>query len=208
MEFLNNTSRSQLWNLHGLRATWTFSVLCFLAVILTIAVEARSTHKLKLQNYTLQSIEPIANIKHNSYSAHDIVSANLFGRLPQKPIAVAPKPTTLDLNLDGILWASNGINSRAIITSGKKRPELYSVDQEILGTSGVSVNEIKENEVILYRNGLFESLPLVKATISGNRKIVAYSSPSHSEVRSVAPDDYEAYTKSILDAQKESEQLE
>lgn len=200
MELLNTISRSRLWTNHGLKLVWGLAILWFLVVISTITLDTTSTHRIKLQNYSSQTIEPIKRAGQANYSVQDIISANLFGDPTPKKIAITPKPTTLNLSLDGLLWASDSSTSRAIIASGKKKPELYSIGQEIIGASGVSIKEIQPDEVILNRNGLAESLPLVKSTISGNRKVVVYNVPS-----SNAPDDYDAYTKSLTDAQRETD---
>ena len=87
----------------------------------------------------------------------------------------APK-TTLNLTLQGILWATDANIARAIIMTGKKKSELYSVGEAIKGAQA-SVKEIRDGEVLLDRNGTTESLPLLKKTSSGNRQVISFSDP-------------------------------
>lgn len=201
MESLNFMCR--FWHHHALKFAWTLTALCFLAVISTIMWDVKSGHRIKLKNYSPQTIELIQNTGQSNYRVKDIISANLFGDPTPKKITIAPQPTNLDLSLDGLLWASDNYASRAIITSGKNKSALYSIGQEIIGAGGVSIKEIQQNEVILNRNGLTESLSLIKSTISGNRRSIAFNLQNSNLASSTAPDDYDTYTRFVADAQKE-----
>jgi len=200
MKLLNTKFR--LWNRHGVKVVWTLTIVWLLVILWTIAWDTRSHHQIKLENYSLQTIDLAQNTKLSYYRVQDITSANLFGDPTPKKITIAPKPTTLDLSLDGLLWVSNGSASRAIIASGKKKPKLYAIGQEIVGANGVSIKEIQRNEVILNRNGLTESLSLIKSTINDDQRLIDYNLQNPTLAGITAPDDYEAYSKSVADAQK------
>jgi len=118
--------------------------------------------KVKAENYKPQKIKAIKRKKNTKYRINDVVKANFFGDpKPKKKITNAPK-TTLNLTLKGVLSASDTAVARAIIVSSKsKKAKLYSVGDEIKG-SGASIEEIRQFEVILNRNGAIESLPLKK----------------------------------------------
>jgi len=200
MKLLN--TKIQLWNRHGVKIVWALSIVWLLTILSTIAWDVRSNYQTKLENYSLQTIDLVQNTKLINYRVQDITSANLFGDPTPKKTTIASKPTTLDLSLDGLLWASDGFASRAIIASGKKKPKLYAIGQEIVGANGVSIKEIQRNEVILNRNGLTESLSLIKSTINDDQRLIAYNLQNPTLAGTTAPDDYEAYSKSVADAQK------
>jgi type II secretion system protein C len=156
------------------------AVVCLLLAISKIAWSGYTQIKLKEENYKAQTIPPISKATKPTYNINDVVSANLFGDpAPKVVVEKAPK-TTLDLTLQGILWATDSNLGRAIIMSGKRKSELYSVGDTIKG-AGASVKEIREGEVLLNRNGATESLPLQKKAVSGNREIISFSSPNPAE---------------------------
>ena len=156
---------------------WVLAALCLLLAFSRIAWTAYSQRQIKLSNYQPQVIKPIVKSVGPSYRINDIVSANLFGNpTPVKVVQKAPK-TTLDLTLEGILWATDPSLARAIIKSGKKKSELYSVGESIKG-AGASIKEIRDGEVLLNRSGATESLPLIRKTTSGNRKVLTFANSS------------------------------
>lgn len=172
MELFNAISNNRTWNRHGTKIAICLAIFCFLLAITFIGMNIYNNNKIKQINYTPQIIKKITNSGPN-YSVNNIVAANLFGNPnPPKLIQNAPK-TTLDLTLQGILWASDNTLARAIIMSGKKNSGLYSIGEEIKG-AGVSIKEIRDNEVLLNRNGAIESLPLIKNSKSGNQQIITY----------------------------------
>lgn len=160
MNALNSISSSRIWQRHGMLIAWVFGGLCITAVAATIGWDAYQQHQVRAQNYAPQKIAPIQQAARATYQAQTIVRANLFGsevvKVKEKPIV----KTTLNLKLQGILWASEGGMARAIITSGNKKAELYAVGERIKG-AGASIKEIRSAEVLLDRNGATESLPLV-----------------------------------------------
>ncbi len=174
---MNTISNNRLWNKHGVLVVWAIGILCLLLAFSKIAWTTYSERQTKLSDYQPQTIQAIAKPAGLGYRINDIVSANLFGDpAPAKKIVkVAPK-TTLDLTLQGILWASDPSLARAIIMTGKKKSELYSIGEEIKGANA-SVKDIRDGEVLLNRAGATESLPLIKKNKSGDRAIITFSNP-------------------------------
>lgn len=172
MELFNAISNNRTWNKHGFKIAICLAIVCFLLAITFIGMDIYNSKKIKTIHYTPQTFQKI-NSSGPNYSVNNIVAANLFGNPnPPKIVQNAPQ-TTLDLTLQGILWASDNSLARAIIMSGKKKSGLYSIGEEIKG-AGVSVKEIRDNEVLLNRNGAVESLPLIKNKTSGNQQIISY----------------------------------
>ena len=180
MELLNTISNNRLWHKHGLQATWVVALLCLVVAIGKIGWTIYNQSSIKQNNYQHQAIAPLNQGTQQSYRIGDVVAANLFGDpKPRVVVTKAPK-TTLDLTLQGILWASDEQFARAIIQSGKKKTELYSIGEAIKG-AGVTIKEIRDDEVLLNRNGATESLPLVKKTSSGNRQIITFTSSTNDQ---------------------------
>lgn len=161
MELLNTISNNRVWNRHGLKIVYSVAILLCLLVLTSISWNVITHKKLKADNYSPQEIAPIVASKSRGYRVDDIVKANLFGNPNPAPVEKVITKTTLDLTLQGILSASDTQMARAIIRSGKSKSELYSIGEQIKG-AGVSVEEIKFNEVLLNRNGAIESLSLNK----------------------------------------------
>ena len=185
MEMLNTILNHRLWHKHAQKGALGLAVLCLLGVVGWISWSAHSQLKIKQINYKPQKIAAQSQTKRPSYRIQDIVAANLFGNpSPEVVVKKAPK-TTLNLKLQGILSASDQSLARAIIQSGKKSSELYSVGEKIKN-AGASIKEIRDNEVLLDRNGAIESLPLVKKVASGDRKIISYSDAVAIDTQNVA----------------------
>ncbi len=181
MEILNTIASSRTWTRHGLKIAYGVSGLLLLVSVASVAWNIRSQKQIKMANYAEQSIAPISNKVRHTYNVSDIVRANLFGDPdPVKVVKDAPK-TTLDLTLQGVLSASDNTMARAIIMSGKSNSKLYSIGESIQG-AGVSIEEIRANEVLLNRNGAIESLPLKKLKASGQDSIISYSDGSSGQV--------------------------
>lgn len=179
MELLNTISTSLIWTRHGIKIAYGVTAAFLLVSIGSIAWNIRSQNQIKAANYAEQSIAPIRNKPAHTYRVNDIVNANLFGNPNPAPVAkIAPK-TTLDLTLEGILSANDHSMARAIIMSGKRSAKIYSIGDSIQ-SAGVSIKEIKANEVLLNRNGAIESLPLkkLKGSRGDSNSIISYSGGS------------------------------
>jgi type II secretion system protein C len=173
MDLFKTISNNRLWNKHGTPVVWLLACLALLIAVSRAGWIGYSQSKIKNTNYQAQKIDPLVKSSRQLYRVSDIVSANLFGDpAPKIVVENAPK-TTLDLTLQGILWATDSTQARAIIRRGKRSSELYSVGEDIKG-AGASVKEIRDGEVLLDRNGATESLPLLKKTSSGNQPLITY----------------------------------
>jgi type II secretory pathway component PulC len=179
MELLNTISNNRTWNRHGLKIVYAVAVLLCLLIIASISWNVYSQSKLKSANYAPQQIAPIVRSTKQSYRINDIVQANLFGNPNPAPVKKVITKTTLDLTLQGILSATDEKMARAIIRSGKKKSELYSVGENIKG-AGVSIEEIKISEVLINRNGAIESLPLNTKSSKLTNSLISYNSQGSS----------------------------
>lgn len=175
MELLNTISNNRTWNRHGVTFAYGVAVSLCLLMIASVSWNVVTQKKLKLTQYQPQNIAPIVAHKAQGYRVSDMVRANLFGNPTPVPVKKVITKTTLDLTLQGILSASDAQMARAIIRSGKNKPGLYSVGEKIQG-AGVSIEEIKFNEVLLNRNGAIESLSLNKKNSSLAESLISYSS--------------------------------
>ncbi|MBX2847704.1 MAG: hypothetical protein KTR16_05255 [Acidiferrobacterales bacterium] len=177
MQAFNSLANNRLWNKHGVNIIWLLALVVLLLVLLSVGWNAWNTAKTKQVNYQPREVAPLRIATKQNYNVNDIVSANLFGDPSPAPVVqVAPKKTTLNLTLEGVLWSSDNLIGRAIIMSGKKAAILYSLGEEIQG-AGAKVEEIRDNEVILNRNGALESLPLKKILDSKSGIVVNYPDP-------------------------------
>jgi len=182
MDIISSINNNRTFNKHGVKIALGGAVLCLLIMLLHVGLTLRTQHKIKISNYEPKPAQAIRRNAQQLYRANDIISANLFGDpSPVEAVKVTPK-TTLDLTLQGVLWGTDEKIGRAIIKSGKKKPKLYSVGDDIKG-AGASVKEIKNGEVLLNRNGATESLPLIKKTSSGNNQLITYVGENHESDR-------------------------
>ena len=117
------------------------------------------------------------------YSIDTVIKTKLFGE-QAKEVAVVKRPekapeTKLDLALEGLVSANNKTIARAIISVKKKKGKLYKVGDDIKDANAV-LEEIREDGVLLNRNGIIENLAFIKKTVSGNRSTSSLSTPSQS----------------------------
>ena len=174
MQQFNAIINNRFMQKHGLKIAWAIALLCLCWMLIYVGMTVKNTMQTRASNYSVQEIQPINKSRKAPYRVRQIIDADLFGNpTPQAVVQKAPK-TTLDLTLQGILWASDSSVARAIIQSGRKDSNLYSIGEKIKG-AGAEIREIRTAEVILDRNGAAESLPLIKAKDSGNRQIITYS---------------------------------
>jgi len=168
-----NTTNASIWlSRNGVKLAWGFAILCVLFVLINLAWHVRGSYIAKKKNYAPQKQVRLVANTGPKYRINDVVRANLFGDPTPAPVAkVAPK-TTLNLTLQGVLWATDDGLARAIIKEGNKNSKLYSIGEKISGANA-SIREIRGNEVILDRNGAAESLPIAK--IKGGDSIISFT---------------------------------
>ncbi len=173
MNGFDTTNANRWLSRNSVKIAWAFAVLCLLIALANITWHIRTNYVAKKANYAPQEQFKFTASKAPTYRIHELVNANLFGDPSPQPVAKKAPKTTLNLTLQGILWATNSDLGRAIIKSGNKESQLYSVGEKIEGANA-SVREIRNNEVILDRNGASESLPIVK--LKGGEGIISYVS--------------------------------
>jgi len=172
MEIINSISNNRQFQKHGTKVGIVLGALLLIFALASAYMDFQDQKKIKTENYSPQPVTQ-RNNTIKQYNIRDIISANLFGNPAiKKPAKKAPK-TTLDLTLQGILYTKESDVARAIVMVGRKKSGLYSVGEKIKGTN-VSVKEIRDNEILLNRNGVTESLPLLKKTTSGDREIITF----------------------------------
>ena len=158
MKLLSAHNNKRFFNKYGFKLAMLLASLFVLCMILIISLKAREQYLVKQKNYQPQQIEKNNLSKRETYRVSDITSSNLFGR-PERAVATTSEKAP-----------------KTIIMAGKKQSELYSVGDTIKGGS-VEIQEIRNDEVIINRNGVLESLPLIKKTDRGNNQIFVFSSP-------------------------------
>lgn len=173
MENVNAIINNRFMQKHGLKVAWAIALLCVLWLLVHVGMTVRSSMQTRTSNYAVQDIKPVNKTRKAPYRVNQITSAKLFGDASPKAVVREAPKTTLDLTLQGVLWADDNSMARAIIQRGRQKSVLYSVGETIKG-AGVEIREIRSVEVILDRNGAAESLPLLKQTTSGNRPIVSF----------------------------------
>lgn len=180
MILFNAITNSRVIIKHGTKLAWAAAALCCIAVAWHVGSSIHEQNKIKAANYAPQTIAPINTQRNAGYQANDIVSANLFGN--PTPIVKQEKvaKTTLNLTLEGVLAASDDSLGRAIIKSGNKPAKLYSIGEEIQG-AGASLKEIRNQEVLLNRNGATESLALKKLKGSSKGSLTSFGSAARQQ---------------------------
>lgn len=184
MDMLITISNSRLRNKYGVQTAWVLALVLLVLAISRVAWTAYSQAEIKKTNYEAQTVTPIKRATQPSYRVRDIVSANLFGDPNPKIVKKEAPKTTLNLTLQGILWASEPDFARAIITSGRTRSELYSVGENIKG-AGASVKEIRTGDVLLNRNGATESLPMDKKTSGVGQPLLSFTDATNFQSASI-----------------------
>ncbi len=165
---------------HGLQIAWAIALICLCWMLVSTGMTIYSSVQTKKANYLPQEIQPINKNRKAPYRVRQITDADLFGdATPAVAVTKAPE-TTLDLTLHGILWANDDAIARAIIKSGSRESNLYSIGEKIEGASA-KIREIRGAEVILDRNGAAESLPLIKSDESGNSQIFTFNDDSYND---------------------------
>jgi len=172
MQLFNTISSHPFFHKHGPKVALIIAIFCLISLLVSSGFSLRNQKRIKAENYAPQPITSISKNKRLNYRINDVVGANLFGNPEKsKPVVRKAPKTTLNLTLHGILSTSDSNIARAIISSNKRKKEqLYSVNEKIDGANA-SIQEIREQEVIINRNGSIESLPLKKVVSEGNNII-------------------------------------
>lgn len=126
--------------------------------------------------------EPAAAPAVRGFDLSVITRAALFGvyeapsvAVPAQPVLDAPD-TRLDLTLTGIVAATDGRASRALIARGNGEEQPYAVGDMI--QPGVILEQIHADRVILSRNGALETLRLDKDSPSSAAVVAPPPTPT------------------------------
>jgi type II secretion system protein C len=172
MEILNTIQHNPTVKKHGPAVALFLAVVFLMVIVVDLVFDTIKIEQKREADYRAPAVAPKA--AKTQYRIEDAIAANLLGN-PIKKVAPQPKnvpKTTLQLELQGLLYSSRQDEARAIIKHQNKA-NLYSIGDKIKGTQ-VSIKDILETEVLLNRNGATESLPLIKKTESGNREIITF----------------------------------
>lgn len=109
----------------------------------------------------------LSTASRNDVDITEIKKLNLFGSFDSKAVAAKPKSgnqvpeniekTKLNLDLQGIIEASDPDSSWAIIGKGDKQ-KLYSIGDEIETQRGVKISKIYTSKIIISNRGTLEEL--------------------------------------------------
>jgi type II secretion system protein C len=100
----------------------------------------------------------------NATSQLDVIpTQHIFGSAATEDADFLPV-TSAQLHLTGILKNSDDQSSRIIISEAGKTGKTYSIGDEVI--SGIKINAINDDSVVLEHNGRFEKLPLVRSHIN------------------------------------------
>jgi len=117
MSGFDTTSISRILTRHGVTLAWVIAGLCLLLVLISIGWQIRSDLLAKKRDYAPQQAQTIVAREGPSYKINDVVRANLLGDPTPAPVVKEAPKTTLDLTLQGVLWATNDGLARAVIIS-------------------------------------------------------------------------------------------
>ena len=104
--------------------------------------------------------------------AADISQLNLFGapEPEQAPVEVEAPETHLDLVLEGVFVSANPNASTAIIAAGRQAGELFYPGELLPGDAVLTA--VQEDQVLLTRGGVLETLRFEEAEPGENEQIV------------------------------------
>lgn len=113
---------------------------------------------------TVKSTPSLSGTQSRTQNSFNIASALLFGEAPKETAVVAPKTEVIDapktrlrLKLLGVFVGQTDAQSTAIISEqGKSNAEFYRVGDTV--QSGVALEQVHSDRVILKRNGRLEAL--------------------------------------------------
>ncbi len=92
-----------------------------------------------------------------------IPEQHIFGSAATEDADFLPV-TSAQLHLTGIIKDANSQTSRIIISEAGQTGKVYAVGDEVI--SGIKINAINDDGVVLEHNGRFEKLPLVRTRLN------------------------------------------
>jgi type II secretory pathway component PulC len=93
----------------------------------------------------------------------NIPAQHIFGSQATEDADFLPI-TSSQIHLTGIINDADAGTSRVIISEAGQPGKIYSIGDEVL--SGIKINAINDDSVVLEHGGRFEKLPLVRASLA------------------------------------------
>jgi general secretion pathway protein C len=146
---------SARWSINiALAAVFGYSAMQLILLIGTAPLEVDKQHT-RARQLVAQVSTPALNIS-------PIVQAYLFGK--PKPVGTPiayqmPPETKLNLKLHGVYYSSDPMKSYAMIAAANGKSTSYRVGESLL--SGAVLHKIEPRQVILLRNGRYETLHIM-----------------------------------------------
>jgi type II secretory pathway component PulC len=104
-----------------------------------------------------------ANLADETSQIDVIPAQHIFGSAPTEDTDFLPV-TSAQLHLTGIIKNEDNQLSRIIISEAGQTGKVYSIGDEVI--SGIKINAINDDSVVLEHNGRFEKLPLVRTRLN------------------------------------------
>ncbi len=121
------------------------------------------------------------------YRIDDIIAAHLFGlEVVTGSAKTAAPETRLNLVLQGVLANTDPRHSRAIIAVNAEPPKTYAIGQ-ILENTDARLRTIEHNLVLIERNGVLESVPLLRGAQDNAPRTPGPLPPALEATRSASP---------------------
>lgn len=140
----------------GMGVLILFSVL-FCYSLITTLVTWKSDYTL---SHSQLAVRPANNnLDEAMQLIADIPNQHLFGLAASSENDFLPI-TSLQVRLKGIIKTTDDTQSRAIISQADKAGKIYRIGDELI--SGITINSINTDNVILEHNGRLEKLPLAR----------------------------------------------
>ncbi len=191
------TLSQQLPNLLQRNSILLPRVLCYVIVVMIAISSAKLVWGLFSNSYEQKPAMSVAasapklvapKAPRPDYGSQ-ISRLHLMGKAVVTNAAIADQntpDTSLNLTLSGVLALGAG-EGYAIIQNESKKHKYYHVDDEI--TSGVTLNSVHADYVLLNRSGRNEKLSLPKATPSGTMQLENTASRPAPTINQVDPDE-------------------
>jgi type II secretory pathway component PulC len=143
----------------------SFAVLALAGVLLLLALVnmVGSWHADFIISHSTTASTGMSNYADNETAQIDKIPAlHVFGYQATEDTDFLPV-TSAQLRLTGILRNPENNSSRVIISSSGQTGKIFSIGDEVL--SGIKINAVNDDSVVLERGGRFEKLPLVRTAL-------------------------------------------
>lgn len=147
----------------GKRASWAALGLFSFLLVMTLVQTALTWH----EDYQIGSMQTMASSQSVDNNAAQLITHlpddHLFGKIGVSDQGALPI-TSLQLRLLGVIKSNNENASRVIISEAGQAGKVYSIGDSL--PSGITINAIADDGVILENGGHMEKLPLHRAQLT------------------------------------------